>query len=123
MNVFPVWKYTLIALICLLGSIYAAPNVFQPDPAVQIRALDSEQTVGATQRAQVATALTKAGIDVLAIEDDSGSLLVRLADEYSQLTARSLIADTLNTNRVDFVVDPTYIPGRNSTCSTCVSDL
>lgn len=103
-NAFPVWKYTLIALVCLLGSIYAAPNVFQPDPAVQIRALDSDQSVGASQRARVASALTSAGIDVLAIEDDSGSLLVRLAAESSQLTARRVIADTLNNDRVDFVV-------------------
>ena len=55
MNVFPAWKYTLIGLICLLGAIYAAPNVFQPDPAVQIRSLDSDEAVGAAQRAQVAT--------------------------------------------------------------------
>ena len=50
------------------------------------------------------SALTSAGIDILAIEEDSGSLLVRLADEGSQLAARRVIADTLNNERVDFVV-------------------
>lgn len=104
MNVFPAWKYTLIALVCLLGITYAAPNVFQPDPAVQIRALDGERSIGAAKREQIASALAAAEIDVLALEEDSGSLLVRLANEHDQLGARSLIADLLNAGQVDFVV-------------------
>ena len=70
MNVFPFWKYMLIGVICLLGTIYAAPNVFQPDPAVQIRALDSDDSVGVAQRAQVTAALSDANIGVIAIEED-----------------------------------------------------
>ena len=104
MNVFPFWKYMLIGVICLLGTIYAAPNVFQPDPAVQIRALDSDDSVGVAQRAQVTAALSDANIGVIAIEEDGSSLLVRLADESTQLGARALIADTLNASSVNFVV-------------------
>ena len=104
MNVFPLWKYTLIGLICLLGAIYAAPNVFQPDPAVQIRALDSDEAVGVAQRAQVAAALSDANIDIKAMEDEGNSLLIRLANESDQLGARALIADALNASSVNFVV-------------------
>ena len=104
MNVFPLWKYTLIGLICLLGAIYAAPNVFQPDPAVQIRSLDSDEAVGVAQRAQVAAALSDANIGVKAMEDEGNSLLIRLANESDQLGARALIADALNASSVNFVV-------------------
>ena len=104
MNVFPLWKYMLIAVVCLLGLIYAAPNVFQPDAAVQVRALDGERGIGAAQRAKVTTALDAAGIQVSAIDQQDNSLLVRLLDEDVQLTARALIADTLNASSVDFVV-------------------
>ena len=104
MNVFPLWKYMLIAVVCLLGLIYAAPNVFQPDAAVQVRALDGERGIGAAQRAKVTTALDAAGIQVSAIDQQDNSLLVRLLDEDAQLTARALIADTLNASSVDFVV-------------------
>ena len=104
MNVFPLWKYMLIAVVCSLGLIYAAPNVFQPDPAVQVRALDGERGIGAAQRAKVTTALDAAGIQVSAIDQQDNSLLVRLLDEDAQLTARALIADTLNASSVDFVV-------------------
>ena len=60
MNVFPAWKYTLIAFVCALGLMYAAPNVFQPDAAVQVRALDGDSTVGAADRAQITSALAQA---------------------------------------------------------------
>jgi preprotein translocase subunit SecD len=38
MNDFPKWKYALIAVMLVLGVIYALPNVFPPVPAVQISA-------------------------------------------------------------------------------------
>ena len=104
MNVFPAWKYTLIALVCALGLIYAAPNVFQPDAAVQVRALDGDSAVGAADRAQITSALARAGIDVIGLEDDGNSLIVRLAQEGAQLSARELIAETVNADSVDYVV-------------------
>ena len=104
MNVFPAWKYTLIALVCALGLIYAAPNVFQPDAAVQVRALDGDSAVGAADRAQITSALAQAGIDVIGLEDDGNSLIVRLAQEGAQLSARELIAETVNADSVDYVV-------------------
>ena len=104
MNVFPAWKYTLIALVCALGLIYAAPNVFQPDAAVQVRALDGDSAVGAADRAQITSALAQADIDVIGLEDDGNSLIVRLAQEGAQLSARELIAETVNADSVDYVV-------------------
>lgn len=104
MNVFPAWKYALIALVCALGLIYAAPNVFQPDAAVQVRALDGDSAVGAADRAQITSALAQAGIDVIGLEDDGNSLIVRLALEGAQLSARELIAETVNADSVDYVV-------------------
>ena len=104
MNVFPAWKYTLIALVCALGLIYAAPNVFQPDAAVQVRALDGDSAVGAADRAQITSALAQADIDVIGLGDDGNSLIVRLAQEGAQLSARELIAETVNADSVDYVV-------------------
>ena len=104
MNVFPAWKYTLIALVCALGLIYAAPNVFQPDAAVQVRALDGDSAVGAADRARITSALAQADIGVIGLEDDGNSLIVRLAQEGAQLSARELIAETVNADSVDYVV-------------------
>ena len=40
LNSFALWQYVVIFAVVLIGITYAAPNVFQPDPAIQIRALD-----------------------------------------------------------------------------------
>lgn len=104
MNVFPLWKNLLIAAVCVLGMVYAAPNVFQPDPAVQIRALDSDSGLGAGQRAKMTAALKGAGIQVISMVEQENSVLIRLADEDAQLSARGLIAETLGTDNGDYVV-------------------
>lgn len=36
MNRYPIWKYFLILAVVAFGLIYAAPNLYKPDPAVQI---------------------------------------------------------------------------------------
>ena len=38
MNEFPRWKYILVAVVLLLGFVYALPIVFTPQLAVQISA-------------------------------------------------------------------------------------
>ena len=35
MNRYPVWKYTIIVIVLLVGLIYALPNFFGEAPAVQ----------------------------------------------------------------------------------------
>ena len=36
MNQYPAWKYVLIIAILLVGGLYALPNLFGEDPALQI---------------------------------------------------------------------------------------
>ena len=36
MNQYPAWKYVLIIVILLVGALYALPNLFGEDPALQI---------------------------------------------------------------------------------------
>ena len=36
-NTFKGWQYFLIVGVLVLGSIYALPNLYQPDPSIQIR--------------------------------------------------------------------------------------
>ena len=39
-NTFRAWQYALVVFVLALGSIYALPNLYQPDPAIQIRSQD-----------------------------------------------------------------------------------
>ena len=36
MSQYPLWKYTLILIICVVGVLYAAPNLYGEDPAIQV---------------------------------------------------------------------------------------
>ena len=36
LNKYPLWKYLLVLFVVLLGLFYAAPNLYAPDPALQI---------------------------------------------------------------------------------------
>ena len=104
LNKFPLWQYLLIAMVVGIGAIYAAPNLFQPDPAIQIRALDSNQRISQRTLSRVEAALKKDNIQIIdsALSDDS--LLVRLASDEAQLRAQATIAATLNTRDVNYVV-------------------
>ena len=36
LNRYPLWKYLLIVAVLALGLIYAMPNLYPDDPAIQI---------------------------------------------------------------------------------------
>jgi len=63
MNRFPIWKYLLILIITGLGLLYAAPNLYPPDPAVQVSGQSSALKIdqGVLDRAE--KALNEAGIE------------------------------------------------------------
>jgi len=90
------WKYYLLAIVMVVGVVYAIPNVYGEDPAVQITGLKGEPVNEATLQ-QVSTLLTNAAIKPksIAIEHD-GALLVRFADSGTQLRAKDSIRKGLN---------------------------
>ena len=55
-NRYPLWKYLFILLAVLCGIYYAAPNLYAPDPALQIAGASSAQQIDqrALARAQKA---------------------------------------------------------------------
>ncbi|HSG87625.1 MAG TPA: protein translocase subunit SecD [Pseudomonadales bacterium] len=91
LNSYPVWKYLLVLLVVGLGLLYAAPNLYPPDYAVQISSRGDETPV--TERVlDVATgALDDAGIAYFGAEIDRSQVMVRLASNEAQVTAREAI--------------------------------
>ena len=49
-NTYPLWRYLLIGVLVAIGFVYAAPNLFPPDFALQITPDDSEATLSAGTR-------------------------------------------------------------------------
>ncbi len=49
-NQYPAWKYLLLLVVIVLGLIYAAPNLFGDDPAVQVSPAKSVQFDASTEK-------------------------------------------------------------------------
>ncbi len=97
-NTFSFARYLMIALVVIVGAIYAAPNLFQPDPAVQVR--PEGAAADAALLDQALTALEQAQITVKASElIDGGAALIRFADEADQLPGQAAIISALNAER------------------------
>jgi preprotein translocase subunit SecD len=93
-NQYPAWKYLLLAMVIILGMVYAAPNIFGDDPAVQVSAAKSVQFDQKTE-SMIEQALAKADITPKKIEFVGGKFLIRLNNTDDQLRAKSIIKKLL----------------------------
>ena len=101
MNKYPLWKYLLIFFVVAMGCIYAAPNLFSPDPAVQITGEDSSTVVDSALLERAAATLTEAGIALRGKElVDGKACLLRLEDHEAQLKAQGLLQRALGDSYV-----------------------
>ena len=83
MNDFPRWKYALVVFAVTAGLIYALPNVFRPQPAVQISA-NRGSVVDEALKTTVQGYLDEAKIVPDRIEVVNDRLLVRLPKSDDQ---------------------------------------
>ncbi|MBB3062974.1 protein translocase subunit SecD [Microbulbifer rhizosphaerae] len=103
MNRYPFWKYLLILTVAVLGFLYAAPNLYAPDPAVQISGQSSTTSIGPAVLEQAEKALDQAGIEYFGGEvGDKNSVLLRLESIEEQLPAKRAIQEALGHS--DYVV-------------------
>ena len=100
LNRYPLWKYLLIVCIVALGVVYALPNLYPDDPAIQISGTGSAHQADDRIQEQSLKALTDAGIAVKADELGKGSILIRLQKSEQQQLAKSVIKDALGDNYI-----------------------
>ncbi len=93
MNHYPLWKYLLLIIVVALGLVYAAPNLYGEDPAVQIS--HRVNLVNEEELNHVTTLLKNLDIEYRSVELTEGSILVRFKSEEAQLKAASDIKDAL----------------------------
>jgi len=99
MNRFPPWKYALLVIVIGLGLVYALPNLYGEDPAVQvssIRGFELDQNMSS----RVETILDTAGIEYGQIEFAPQRLLVRLGNVDRQTRAADALRDSLGEDYV-----------------------
>ncbi|NIB43936.1 protein translocase subunit SecD [Pseudomaricurvus alkylphenolicus] len=100
MNRYPLWKNLLVLFIAALGMVYAAPNLYAPDPAVQISGQSGATVIDERTLSMATKALDNAGIDYFGEQADGKSALLRLFDAEQQLAAKQALQQALGYNYV-----------------------
>ena len=100
-----------MVLVLALSVLYAVPNAFPQDPAVQVTANRGSQ-IDEAMRQRVEGELKKAGVAFTssAIEKD-GNLLVRTASDDDQTRAADVLRDALGSGYVVALNQASTVPG------------
>lgn len=107
---FPRWKYILIAVILVIGVLYALPNIYPQDPAVQIGA-NRGATIDAALAERVRSVLTAQELASKSIAPNGDNLLVRLTDTDTQLKAADLLRNDLGNDYTVALNLASTVPG------------
>lgn len=116
LNRYPLWKYILLVISTVLSLLYAVPNFYIPDPAVQVSGSSSGTTIDAPVLAKIEASLKEANIEYFGAEANGKAALIRLHKDEDQPTARRRIQQSLGD---DFIV----ALNRASTTPKWLSDL
>jgi len=95
MNQNPLWKYLLLIAVCAIGFIYAMPNLYPSNPALQISLSNTNDSFAGNERESITKSLTDANIAIKKIEDKDGKLMVHFADTDAQFAAVDPVKATL----------------------------
>ncbi|MEJ2360293.1 MAG: protein translocase subunit SecD [Gammaproteobacteria bacterium] len=106
MNRYPLWKYLLILAVMVFGIIYAAPNLFPDDPAVQI-AGSRNVPINQDVLKRVENTLKDAKIDYKKAAIKPTGIVVRFPDEKDQSSAKRILTTALGNK---YVVAINYVP-------------
>ncbi len=89
-NQYPTWKYIAILLLIITLGLYALPNLYDEDYAIQ---LSPNRSVKITDeiKTKLETALQQANIEIKASEQYPEKLLLRLNSEQDQLKAVEIL--------------------------------
>lgn len=97
LNRFPLWKNLMVIFVIAIGALYALPNIYGEDPAVQISGTRGQQANTQTL-SEVQSLLATNQITPKSIVLENGSILARFTDTTEQLLAKDKIAEKLGNN-------------------------
>ncbi|MGQ3892859.1 protein translocase subunit SecD [Legionella sp. CNM-4043-24] len=104
-NKYPLWKNLALIIVVVIGFIYAVPNLYSEDPAVQISSQSSMDSGQLKQ--QVEDVLREAGLSYASMSASGDNLEVRFTSTDTQLLAQDAIKNALGK---DFTVALNFAP-------------
>lgn len=99
LNKYPLWKYLLLLGILLVGLVYALPNLFGEDPAVQVLA-STGSSLDPSIIEKIEDRLKEKNIPYLSIKHENSTVLTRFSSPQIQLQAKEAIKEVVGENYI-----------------------
>ena len=99
MNHYAPWKNTLIVFFLFISTLYALPNLYGSDLAIQITGT-GDYVVEDGDLESINSTLTENNVDFKSIGIENNNILIRFGDSKSQLSSKTLLKDSLSRNYV-----------------------
>ncbi|HDZ08123.1 protein translocase subunit SecD [Pseudohongiella sp.] len=93
LNKFPLWKNVMVLLVISLAVLFAVPNLFPDDPAIQIS--HENDAITELDLGMATDALRAAGVDYFGDEVTDMGAMIRFAGLDQQLRGKSAIEEAL----------------------------
>ena len=100
LNKNPIWKTLLILAVLVLAAVYAIPNLYPPDPAIQITPAKSGADISEHTLSKVRQALAADDVEFFGELVEGSTALFRLADDEQQLPAKDKLQRLLGDDYV-----------------------
>ena len=97
LNRYPLWKNLMVIFLVAIGVLYALPNLYGEDPAVQISGTRGQEADSGVL-SEVQTVLKDNNLTTKSVVLENGSILVRFDNTDAQLLAKDKITEKLGTN-------------------------
>ena len=97
LNRYPLWKNLMVIFLVAIGVLYALPNLYGEDPAVQISGTRGQEADSGVL-SEVQTVLKDNHLSTKSVVLENGSILVRFDNTDAQLLAKDKITEKLGTN-------------------------
>lgn len=95
LNRYPLWKYLLLVVVATLGLVYSLPNLYVPDPAIQVSGDSSAKVIDESVLRRMESALKDAGIESFGGVTDGKTAMLRVTSDDVQMKARAVIQRNL----------------------------
>ncbi|MDC3216757.1 protein translocase subunit SecD [Candidatus Pseudothioglobus singularis] len=99
MNHYAGWKNALIVFFLFISTLYAIPNLYGSDLAIQITGT-GDYVVQEKDLKSINEKLSENSVDYKSATIENNNVLIRFSDSKSQLTSKALLKDSLNRNYV-----------------------
>lgn len=99
LNKFPIWKYLLVLAVLAIGLLYASPNLYGRDPAIQVSGAKGTD-VDLSVVDKVNAILKKDNVSAKSTKLEDGQILVRFKNVEDQLKAQDLLRNSLSSDYI-----------------------